>query len=192
MVNDQQNQPITHLKWRLPKNVVFWRIWTISVASIGFGYFTRRERNLPHCFHLNVIVEYKLNTAQILHKYMNMSYTVQEGRGWDLYELKKMKCNDCVHCTHCTASHSYWLGMMLMVMIACTPTMHIGWLEVKHLYSLATFQIQKYFEIFVLLLWPNLLKITYSDGFKGPSCQIPMLPIFGESYSHGNGLSCPR
>ena len=58
--------------------------------------------------------------------------------------------------------------------------MHIGWLEVKHLYSLATFQIQKYSEIFVLLLWPNLLKITYSDGFKGPRARFPCCPFLGK------------
>ena len=88
--------------------MVFWRIWTISAASIGFGYFTRRERNLPHCFHQNVIVEYKLNTAQILHKYMNMSYTVQEGHGWELHELKKWSAM--IACTALTALHLIHIG----------------------------------------------------------------------------------
>ena len=42
-------------------------------------------------------------------------------------------------------------------------------------------------------LWmPNLLKIRHSDGFKGRSCCLPILPILGKSYSHGNGLACPR
>ena len=42
-------------------------------------------------------------------------------------------------------------------------------------------------------LWmPNLLKIRHSDGFQGRSCCLPILPILGKSYSHGNGLACPR